>query len=228
MIRTDLRFPRHEKLAALVDAQTQALQLAHDGLHVERVYRWCIHLADHYQYDTDIAGACGLVHDLVHIPKDSPDRPLGSEQSALASQSLMRDAGYADEDCQAVVEAVRTCSWSRGLEATSDLGRILQDADRLDSIGAVGAARCFSCAQEIADKDSQFYMPSDPNFANERELDDRHHAVDHFHAKLLKLAEGMHFPIAQAEAERRHQAMLDFLQQFAADVRDPSQDQSCQ
>ncbi len=232
MIRTDARFPRHARLAALVAAETAPLQLAHDQLHVERVYNWCLHLALNYCRDNilevDLAGACGLVHDLVHIPKSHRDRPLGSEQSAAAAGSFLTDVGYTAADVMAVVEAVRTCSWSRGLQAASDLGRILQDADRLDAIGAIGISRCFSCAQEIGDADSSFYHAADPLYHSERDLDDRHHALDHFFAKLTKLAGSMHFPLAQAEAQRRHAMLEHFVSEFGLDVANPVQAESCQ
>jgi uncharacterized protein len=228
MIRTDLRFPRHTQLASLVAEATASGQLAHDHLHVERVYRWCVYLADQYQADVELAGAAGLLHDLVHIPKSSPDRPLGSEQSAAAAGGLLQQSGYTTEQAAAVVEAIRTCSWSRGLSPTADLGRILQDADRLDAIGAIGIARCFSCAQEMVDSTSALYHPQMPLAANERALDDRQFALDHFAAKLLKLSADMHFPLARQEAQRRHQMLEDFARAMAADVRDPVQDQSCQ
>ena len=220
-IRTDSRFTRHQELAALVAQATAAQQLAHDVLHVERVYRWCIALADATENPADLAGACGLVHDLVHIPKSHRDRPLGSERSAEAAGGLLVQVGYSAEEQNQVVEAVRTCSWSRGLDAVSDLGRILQDADRLDAIGAIGIARCMTCAQEIGDNDSALYHPVDPSFTSDRDLDDRHFALDHFQAKLLKLSQSMHFELSQQEARRRHQAMLNFLSEMAQDVADP-------
>lgn len=243
MIRTDLRFPRHAALAALVDPATAACQLAHDQLHVERVYRWCVHLADACgDADgepagalsdlagalSDLAGAAGLLHDLIHIPKNSPDRPLGSEQSAKAAGSLLRESDYSDNEAAAVVEAIRTCSWSRGLSPTGPLGRILQDADRLDAIGAIGISRCFACAQEMADDDSALYHPDDPAPVGERELDDRHYALDHFFAKLIRLSDSLHTPLARTEAKRRHQFLLAFADEMATDVRNPLQEAPCQ
>lgn len=227
-IRTDARFPRHQALAELVAQATAAQQLAHDVLHVERVYRWCVALADAYTDQADVAGACGLVHDLVHIPKSHRDRPLGSERSAEAAGDLLVQVGYSTAEQGQVVEAVRTCSWSRGLEPESDLGRILQDADRLDAIGAIGIARCMTCAQEIGDADSALYHAEDPLFETQRALDDRHFALDHFQEKLLKLSASMHFEISRQEAQRRHQAMQHFLTEIARDVAAPGQAESCQ
>ena len=220
-IRTDARFPRHQPLADQVAQATEVKQLAHDVLHVERVYQWCVHLAAEAKIDPDLAGACALVHDLVHIPKSHRDRPLGSEQSAAAAGDLLVAAAYSSEEQTQVVEAVRTCSWSRGLPAESALGQVLQDADRLDAIGVIGMARCFSCAQEMCDEDSRLYHAEDPGFEMNRDLDDRHHALDHYFVKLQHLAESMHYPSSQAEAKRRQQSMQMVVAEMQRDVAMP-------
>jgi uncharacterized protein len=65
----------------------------------------------------------------------------------------------------------------------------------------------------------RFYHPDDPLGLSERPLDDRLQAMDHFRAKLLKLADGMHYPAAQAEAARRHASMNAFLDELALEVQ---------
>ena len=135
-------YERHTTLWSLVEANTQGADLAHDTLHVMRVYDWAMRLAPEAHADPDLTGAAALVHDLVNIPKEHRDRPLGSERSAEASRGLLKASGYADEEVALIVEAVRTCSWSRSLAPTGPIGAVLQDADRLDAIGAVGIAGC--------------------------------------------------------------------------------------
>jgi uncharacterized protein len=212
--------PRHAPLWAMVCDQCSDADLAHDGYHVMRVYRWALRLSSEAAADPDIAGAAALVHDLVNIPKESVDRPLGSALSAAASQGILADAGYSATEIESVVEAVRTASWSRGLAPTTPEGTVLQDADRLDAIGAIGIARTFATAQSMRSRGQpgRFYDPADPLGRSGRPLDDRRQPVDHFRVKLLRLAEGMHLDAARAEATRRHAAMEAFLAALAREV----------
>lgn len=205
---------RHKRLWALVCARCPDHDLAHDREHVLRVFRWAIKLAPEAGADVELAGAAALVHDLVNIPKEHVDRPLGSARSAEASQGLLAEAGYSATEMAQIVEAVRTASWSRGLAATCPEGVVLQDADRLDAIGAIGIARTFACAQAMSGRVGQgnFYAPDDPLGRGDRALDDKRYAVDHFAIKLLRLAAGMQLPSAQVEARLRHSRMVAFLE----------------
>jgi uncharacterized protein len=213
--------PRHPALFDLVEPHLPPGELAHDRHHIQRVYRWAVRLAPEVlDADPDLCGAAALVHDLVAIPKDSPERSLGGEKSAAAAGPVLSQAGYSDAEVALIVEAVRTSSWSRGHAPTNPVGVVLQDADRLDAIGAVGIMRCMACAQDMSgpDRPGRFYDPDDPAAETDRALDDRLQAADHFPAKLLKLAEGMHTPAAQAEARIRHAAMLSFLNSLLREV----------
>ena len=137
---------------------------------------------------------------------------------------LLASAGYSATEVAEVVEAVRTCSWSRGLAPTGPIGAALQDADRLDAIGAVGIVRTFATAQAMAcrGQDSRFYDPADPSGQSGRPLDDRRQPVDHFYAKLLKLSQGMHTATAHTEAQVRHARMIRFLDDLYAEAQPPS------
>lgn len=211
--------PRHAPLWASIEPSLPSADLAHDADHLLRVYAWAVRLAPEAGADRDLAGAAALVHDLVNIPKDSPDRPLGSEASAEASRGHLAAAGYDAAELAAVVEAVRTCSWSRGRAPTGPLGQVLQDADRLDAIGAVGVARNLACAQSFAPRSpTRFYDPADPVGDSGRVLDDVRNAADHYPLKLFRLARGMHTETARAEAAIRHAFMEAFLGRLAAEA----------
>lgn len=209
----DPRFARHAAVWRQVEPHLPAGELAHDRQHIARVYQWALRLSSEGGADADLAGAMALVHDLAFVPKDSPDRALGGERSAQLAGAVLSAAGYATDDVTAIAEAVRTSSWSRGLAPTNALGVILQDADRLDAIGAVGLLRTVACAQYMSrpERPGRFYHDGDPFADGGRMLDDKAQAVDHCYAKLLKLAAGMHLPSAKAEGARRHAALVDFL-----------------
>ena len=197
--------------------------LAHDWLHVQRVTKWCLKIAKDIGADTDLAGAAGLLHDLINIPKESDLRSLGSTLSAQAGVQYLKDAGYSDEEIVIVTEAIATCSWSRGLAPTNIIGTVLQDADRLDAIGAIGVMRNIACAQAMRSRKHSglFYHPENPLpwKMSADALDDKEHALDHFFCKLLKLKDGMHTKIAKTEAHKRHEWMTNFLNETERELK---------
>ena len=79
--------------------------MAHDQLHIERVYRWSCRLLACNE-SVDLAGAAALVHDAVFIPQNHPDSPLASEQAAELAGDLLPATGYSDDEVQAVAEAI--------------------------------------------------------------------------------------------------------------------------
>jgi uncharacterized protein len=215
----DARFDRHGRLWELIRGDLPGNDLAHDERHVLRVYDTAITLANAENADPDLAGAAALLHDLVEVPKESAERSEASRRSAAAAIPVLERAGYDRDEIPTIAEAVHTCSWSSGLEPTSALGAVLQDADRLDAIGAVGIARTFLTAQAMKSRGAPLalYDTGDP-LAREREPDDRAFALDHFAVKLLRLAEGMHTAAARAEAERRQRVMHAFLEELGREL----------
>ena len=213
-------FPRHQHVLELIAESLPPGELAHDREHVLRVYTWAMRLAPEAGADVELAGATALVHDLVFVPKDSPDRAQGGERSAAAAPAVLAAAGYAQGDIAEITEAVRTSSWSRGLSPTNALGVVLQDADRLDALGAIGILRTAACGQYMSTGalPGRFYDPQDPFALRGRPLDDRRQVLDHRPAKLLKLLSGMHLPTARAAAERRHSFLLQFLNELASEL----------
>ena len=189
--------------------------LAHDWLHVQRVTKWCIKIAESIGANTDLAGAAGLLHDLINIPKESDLRSMGSTLSAQAGIQYLKVANYSDVEIKMITEAIATCSWSRGLAPTNIIGTVLQDADRLDAIGAIGVMRNIACAQAMRSRKQSglFYHPENPIpwQTPSKRLNDKEHALDHFFCKLLKLKDGMHTDIAKEEADKRHVWMTNFL-----------------
>jgi uncharacterized protein len=216
----DPTFARHQAVWQQVERHLPAGELAHDRSHIARVYAWSLRLAAEGGAPADLAGAMALVHDLAFIPKDSPERAAGGERSAIMAEAVLSAAGYHAEEVSEIAEAVRTSSWSRGLAPTNALGIVLQDADRLDAIGAIGLMRTFACGQFMSrpERPGRFYHPDDPGAVSGRALDDRSFALDHCYAKLLHLAAGMRLPSAQAEAQRRHATIVGFLGQLQSEL----------
>ena len=216
---TDPAFPRHGALWRAVAARVPDDDLSHDATHLRRVYAWSLRLAGEAGADPDLAGAAALVHDLVSIAKDAAERPMAGQLSARASVGLLRRAGYDADDAARITEAVRDSNWSAGRGPAGPLGRVLQDADRLDAIGALGIARTFACAQTLSDRGRRLLLHHhDDPLARTRPPKEDRFALDHFQTKLLRLAEGMHLPTARREAASRHRLMVEFLEALAGEL----------
>ena len=212
---------RHNNLWLRVRDEIDSMDLAHDQLHILRVYQWAVRIAEDLDVCPDLCGAAALLHDIVNVPKESVLRKQGSTLSATRGSALLPKAGYSPTETEQIVEGIRTCSWSKGLAPTNDIGRVLQDADRLDAIGAIGIVRNIACAQAMASRgnDGQFYHVDDPLGKGPRELNDKQYAIDHFSVKLLRLTDTLHSAVAQKEAKRRHQFLLSFLNELEMDVQ---------
>jgi uncharacterized protein len=124
------------------------------------------------------------LHDCVAIEKDSPQRALASWLAAEKATRILQTYSWPRDRILEVSHAIESHSYSGGIKPETLEAKILQDADRLDSIGLVGVARCFYTAGRMG---SGLYDTADPAGEN-RALDDRRFAIDHFYKKLLNLA----------------------------------------
>ena len=189
---------------------------AHDGGHLMRVALWTLRLAD-ATVEPRSAIAAALLHDLVNVPKSSPDRARTSALCAEAARPLLAAQAFDARAIEEIAEAIEDHSYSRGATPRSALGRALQDADRLEALGAIGIARCFATGARMG---ARFFDERDP-WARARTLDDRHYSVDHFFAKLLELGEAMQTEAGRAEAERRIAVLEAFLDALAEEIGAP-------
>ena len=205
-------------LAALRERvrERMAADAAHDEGHLLRVARWTLRLAGD-EVDARLAVAAALLHDVVNAKKSGPGRGAASERSADVAREVLPDLGFSASAAEAVAEAVRDHSFSRGATPATALGRALQDADRLEALGALGAFRCIATGVELG---ASFFHPDDP-WATRRELDDARYSVDHFFAKLLRLPDTMQTEAGRQEARRRAAFMAALLRQLGDELDAP-------
>jgi uncharacterized protein len=187
---------------------------AHDLNHFERVWRNAQALLAHApQADALVVLAACYLHDLVNVPKDNPRRAGASRLSAELARARLADLGFPADKLAAVAHAIEAHSFSAGVPATTLEARIVQDADRLDGLGAVGLARMFYIAGRMG---SALAHGSDP-LARDRPLDDRAYSLDHIEAKLARLPAMMQTAAGRALAEDRLATLTDFRRAFAAE-----------
>ncbi len=192
----------------------QADDGAHDMAHVRRVWANARRIAAGEGGDMDILAAAVLLHDCVHVEKSSPLRSQASRLAAARAAEILAAHGFAADVIPRITHAIAAHSFSAGLTPETLEAKILQDADRLDAIGCIGIARCFYTAGRMG---SALYHPDDPA-AEHRPLDDRAYALDHFRAKLLKLADGFQTGTGARIAAERTETLARFVAEFEAEI----------
>ena len=178
----------------------------HDYAHALRVALCALQIGQD-AVESRSAIAAALLHDIVNPPKNSPLRTQASELSAQKARELLPQYGFEAPQIEDIAIAIRDHSYSRGATPTSMLGQTLQDADRLEALGAVGIMRCVATGVQMG---GQLFHSSDP-WAQDRELDEKQFAIDHFFTKLFKLPNTMQTEKGQTEARRRVEVMEQFL-----------------
>lgn len=183
---------------------------AHDFGHVRRVAASARAIAEAEGAEMDVVLPAALLHELSSLPKDHPDSPHSGVLCAQRAADALRKQGYPEARIEAVAYCIRVHPFSLGVVPQTLEAKALQDADRLDALGAIGVARCFAVGGTLS---RPFYDPEDP-FCRTREPDDKRWTLDHFGRKLLRLPETLHTPTARAMARER----VDFLKAFLAQM----------
>ena len=199
---------------ALVDALPPGDDGAHDMAHIARVWANARRITAEEGGDPEILAAAVLLHDCVAVEKSSPLRAQASRLAAARAGELLAGLGWERGRIAAVTHAIAAHSFSAGIAPETLEARVVQDADRLDAIGYVGIARCFYTGGRMG---SALYHADDPSAAA-RELDDRAYALDHFRAKLLRLAEGFTTAAGARMAAERSSVVAAFLAGFEAEL----------
>jgi uncharacterized protein len=188
---------------------------SHDRSHLLRVWRNAIAIADQEPgCDRTVLTAAVILHDCVAVEKNSPQRSMASRLAASRARSILAEFGWDAVRIDATAHAIEAHSFSAGIVPETVEARIVQDADRLDAIGAIGVARCFYVAGRMG---SGLYDPDDPQAAH-RDLDDRRFALDHFGAKLFKVAGNFQTAAGQALADERTRTMRDFVTALLTEI----------
>jgi len=187
---------------------------AHGLDHVKRVVANALQLAEGEGARLEVVLPAVWLHDCVVVPKDSPDRSTASTMAARTACEWLRTAGY-DPTCLDEIEhAIVAHSFTAGILPRTIEAKVVQDADRLDSLGAVGIARCLMLGGSL---ERPLYDVGDP-FCERRDPDDSVSTIDHFYTKLLVLGESMQTEAGRKEAARRTKFMFAYLEELALEL----------
>lgn len=205
-----------ERVAAHIKAKFLAESSGHDWHHINRVWQLTRQIAAQEGANREIAELGALVHDIADWKFHDGDDSVGPREAEIL---LLRE-GASDAVIAAVFDIVATISY-KGAGVTTAMqtleGQCVQDADRLDAIGAIGIARCFAygghAGRLMHDPDEAPVMHQTAAAYKAS----KGASLNHFYEKLFLLKERMNTPTGRALAEPRHQFMEDFVAQFLAE-----------
>ena len=187
---------------------------AHDFDHVMRVYKNAQKICKKEKANEKLVLCAALLHDIISYPKSDKRSKISSIESAKKSKIILKRYNFTHDEILIISDAIRDHSFSQNKTSESIVGKILQDADRLDAIGAIGIARVFTTGGSLK---RPFYNTDDP-FCKTRKPDDKTWTVDHFYQKLLKLESLMNTKSGKMEAKKRTKVLKEFLNQLKQEV----------
>jgi uncharacterized protein len=187
---------------------------SHDWLHILRVSSTCKKLAGLLNANWRLLEPAAFLHDVINVPKDSKDRSKASLLAANKAKQILVPFDYTDVEIEKISTIILEHSFSANIKATSIESEILQDADKLDSMGAIGVMRWATVGTKMH---SSYYHQEDP-WAKDRELNDKEFSLDHFETKLLKLYDRLNTDPGKSVGKIRLDFYKSFLFQLKAEI----------
>ncbi len=204
---------------AFVKKELESAEGGHDWFHIQRVYNNALNILQYEKgVDEDVVKLIALLHDIADSKFHNGDETVGPAKAKQWLESI----GYDAETVEHVVKGIENISFKGGnfeKKFNSKELEIVQDADRLDAIGAIGIARAFNYG---GFKNNGIHNPNEtPRFGMTKEEYKAHRGttINHFYEKLLLLKELMNTETGKKMAQGRHEYMENFLEQFYAEYQ---------
>ncbi|WP_234108921.1 MULTISPECIES: HD domain-containing protein [Chryseobacterium] len=205
--------PLIQNTIRFVKEKLHGAEAGHDWFHIERVWKLSKKIGETEHCDWEVVELSALLHDIA-----DPKFHHGDEDLALKiSCDFLASENVSTEIIEQVLFIIKNISFKNRGEVSSDLPtelKIVQDADRLDAIGAIGIARTFNFG---GFKNNLIYHPEIPpklNITKEEYKKNQGTTINHFYEKLLLLKDLMNTQKGRELAEERHDFMLKFLEEF--------------
>ncbi len=205
-----------DKTILFVQSKLEQAEGGHDWFHIERVYKNALLITQEESCDITVVKLAALLHDIADSKFHDGDETIGPKTARLFLEAENVDEATIIH----VVNIIENISFKGGnFERTfsSKELKIVQDADRLDAIGAIGIARCFNYG---GFKNRALYNPAiapNLNMSKEEYKNSDSPTLNHFYEKLLLLKDKMNTETGKKIAAARHRFMENFLSQFYAE-----------
>ena len=199
-----------ENLKKIAKKKLQNNDPAHDFEHIMRVYRNAEKICKIENGNKKLILSAVLLHDIIK----NKNQINSALKSAKLAEIILKENHFSSDEIMVISDAIKDHSFSKNKIPSTPEGKILQDADRLDAIGAIGIARAFSFS---GSNKRPFYDPKDP-FSKNRNLNDNKWALDHFFEKLLKLEAKMNTKTGKLLAKRRTKILKNFLKEIKNEI----------
>ncbi|WP_370390413.1 HD domain-containing protein [uncultured Winogradskyella sp.] len=203
-----------ETTITFVKARLKGAEGGHDWFHTERVYKNSLAIAKHENVNILVVSLAALLHDIADSKFHDGNEAIGPD---LARAFLTKN-GLEPKLTNEVVEIIKSLSFKNTFEKKvsymSEELKVVQDADRLDAMGAIGIARCFNYG---GFKNRVLYDPTIPpnlNMTKEEYKNAQGPTINHFYEKLLLLKDQMTTETGKKLAVKRHEFMERYLEQF--------------
>ncbi len=211
-----------EQTIAFVKKTLEGAEGGHDWFHIERVYNTTLELSKHENVDPLVVRLGALLHDIADSKFHNGDETVGPQ----LAKEFLTSIQVPIAEIMKVIDIIENISFKSSLKTNepSEMRKkpslelqVVQDADRLDAIGAIGIARAFNYG---GFKNRALYDPDiTPNLAMTKEAykNSKAPTINHFYEKLLLLKRKMNTASGKKLAAQRHQFMLEYLEQFYAE-----------
>ena len=205
-----------DKTIFFVKEKLENAEGGHDWFHIERVYKNSLLIAQEEACDLTVVKLGALLHDIADSKFHGGDETVGPRTARI----FLESENVSEETIAHVINIIENISFKGGnveKKFHSKELEIVQDADRLDALGAIGIARCFNYG---GFKNRVLYNPDvEPNLKMNKDeyKNSESPTLNHFYEKLLRLKDKMNTPTGKKIAEARHQYMENFLSQFYAE-----------
>ncbi|UKB83044.1 HD domain-containing protein [Chryseobacterium sp. MEBOG06] len=201
------------KTIEFVKEKLEGAEAGHDWFHIERVWKLAAKIAETEDCDREVVELSALLHDIADPKFHNGDETIAPK----ISREFLESQNVSEEIIQKVLFVIENISFKNRSQAPENPSielKIVQDADRIDAIGAIGIARTFNFG---GFKNNLMYDPAlKPNLGMSKEEYKKSNGttINHFYEKLLLLKDLMNTEEGKRMAEERHQYMLNFLDQF--------------
>lgn len=182
----------------------------HDYYHALRVYKMSLIISKNEKCNIKLLSIAALLHDV-------DDYKIAGYNNYFNTKKFLKENAFSDSEINKIINIIDEISYSKGIVPHTIEGKILQDADRLDAMGAIGIARCFAYGGKM--NNPIYDLKIKPNESMENYKNKRGSSINHFYEKLLKLKDLMNTQKGKELAKERHKIMENYLKEFYMEVR---------